>query len=200
MRRPLTVATAAVALLAAVAGCGTRADSIAAQARAGDRKGYVSGDGTVERIPVTDRGAPVRLTGQTLQGRPWTIASVAPSNIVVLNMWGSWCGPCVAEAPALERAWTQLSGAHAPVRFIGIDFKEDPQAGAAFERKYGISYPSLRFDGGRPVLALQGKAPTVPTTLVLDRDRRIAGRILGQTDAATLTGLVSDILSQGRTP
>jgi thiol-disulfide isomerase/thioredoxin len=119
--------------------------------------------------------------------------------VVVLNVWGSWCGPCVAEAPELEKAWTQLPQQGQPVQFVGLDFKEGPEAGLAFQRRYGVSYPSLRFDGGRPVQGLQGlqgKAPTVPTTLVLDGSRRIAGRILGQTNAATLTGLVADVLAQ----
>jgi len=116
--------------------------------------------------------------------------------VVVLNMWGSWCGPCVAEAPDLQKAWTQLKGQGKPVQFIGLDFKEGPEAGLAFERKYQISYPSLAYDDGRHVLSLQGKAPTVPTTLILDRQGRIGARVLGRTTAATVTGLVDDILTE----
>ncbi len=192
----------AIGLLSALllAGCGTDPNSIAGQARSGDQKGYVSGDGSVQQIPAARRGAPITLEGTTLEGSPWALSSVPPMKVVVLNVWGSWCGPCVAEAPELEKAWTNLTTGGIPVQFLGLDFKEGPDAGLAFQRRYGVTYPSLTFDGGRPVQALQGQAPTVPTTLVLDRSRRIAGRILGQTDAATLTGLVTDILAQEPAP
>jgi len=191
----LAGATALISTLLA-AGCGTDPNSIAGQARSGDQKGYVSGDGSVEQIPSERRGAPVDLSGTTLDGKPWTLAAVPTQDLVVLNVWGSWCGPCVAEAPELEKAWSQLQAKAVPVQFVGLDFKEGPEAGLAFQRTYKVTYPSLTFDGGRAVQGLQGKAPTVPTTLVLDRSRRIAGRILGQTDATTLTGLVSDVLAQ----
>ena len=100
------------------------------------------------------------------------------------------------QLPALTKAWPQRKAQGKPVDFIGLDFKEGPEAGVAFERKYQITYPSLAYDGGRPVMALQGKAPAVPTTLVLDRKGRIAARILGQTTTATLTGLVDDVLAE----
>jgi thiol-disulfide isomerase/thioredoxin len=178
-----------------LAACGSDPNSIAAQARSGDGKGFVSGDGSIERTAVDRRGVPLTLQGKTLDGRPWSLSQDA-GKVVVLNVWGSWCGPCVAEAPALQRAWTQLKAQGKPVDFIGLDFKEGPEAGVAFERKYQITYPSLVYDGGRPVMALQGKAPAVPTTLVLDRKGRIAARILGQTTTATLTGLVDDVLAE----
>jgi thiol-disulfide isomerase/thioredoxin len=194
MRR---VATAAITLglSALLAACGSDPNSIAAQARSGDGKGFVAGDGSIERIAIDRRHAPLALQGTTLEGRRWSL-SQDMGTVVLLNMWGSWCGPCVAEATDLQKAWTQVKSQGKPVQFIGLDFKEGPEAGAAFERKYQITYPSLAYDGGRPVLALQGKAPTVPTTLILDRQGRIAARVLGQTTAATLTGLVDDVLAE----
>jgi thiol-disulfide isomerase/thioredoxin len=194
MRRVATAA-ATLALSALLAACGSDPNSIAAQARSGDGKGFVSGDGSIERTAVDRRDAQLKLQGTTLDGRPWSLSQDA-GKVVVLNMWGSWCGPCVAEAPALQKAWTQLKGQGATVDFIGLDFKEGPEAGVAFERKYQITYPSLAYDGGRPALALQGKAPTVPTTLILDRQGRVAARVLGQTTTATLTGLVDDVLAE----
>lgn len=156
----------------------------------------MSGDGSVERIVNAERADPVTLDGVTLDGSPWSSASLPGGTVLVLNVWGSWCGPCVGEAPELEKAWTQLQAQGRPVQFLGLDFKEGPEAGLAFQRRYGVTYPSLTYDGGLAVLSLQGKAPTVPTTLVLDGSRRIAARILGATTAATLTGLVTDVLAQ----
>lgn len=186
-------AVAAVVLLLAAAGCGEDPGSVAAQAKAGDRKGYVSGDGVVETIAPQDRGAPVELAGDLLGGGSWSAAS-ARGDVVVLNVWGSWCAPCVAEAPELQEVWADLEREAAPVRFMGIDFREDPARGAAFLAKEKITYPSLTDESGVLILALQGKAPTVPTTLVLDREGRIAARVNGPVDGSTLRGLVDDVV------
>ena len=113
----------------------------------------------------------------------------------MLNVWGSWCAPCVAEAPALQKTWSELQADQAPVDFVGIDFREDPARGAAFARKAGITYPSLSDESGVALLALQGKAPTTPTTLVLDTEGRIAARVNGPTTASTLRGLVDDVVA-----
>ena len=179
--------------------CGSaQQQSIAEQARSGDRKGYVSGDGTVSQIASKDRRAPLKVSGQTLEGRRWSLED-GRGKVVVLNVWGSWCGPCVKEAPELQRAWMSLQERRLPVQFMGMDFKEGPEAGRAFEKAYGITYPSLAFDEGRAVLALGGQAPAVPTTLVLDRQGRVAGRILGATTSKTLVALVEDVLGENAT-
>ena len=80
---------------------------------------------------------------------------------------------------------------------MGINFREDPARGAAFAKKAGMTYPSLNDEesGGVLILALQGKAPTVPTTLVLDREGRIAARVNGPVSASTLRGLVDDVVA-----
>lgn len=186
-------AVAAVVLLLAAAGCGEDPGSVAAQAKAGDQKGYVSGDGVVETIAPEDRGEPVELAGDLLGGGSWSAAS-ARGDVVVLNVWGSWCAPCVAEAPELQEVWADLEQESAPVSFMGIDFREDPARGAAFLARERITYPSLTDESGVLILALQGKAPTVPTTLVLDREGRIAARVNGPVDGSTLRGLVDDVV------
>lgn len=187
----------AVAALGALvtAGCSEDPNSIAAQARAGDQKGYISGNGAVETIVAADRAEPVTMTGELLDGTPWDITSTR-GKVLVLNVWGSWCAPCVAEAPDLQRAWEGLQDKGAPVEFMGIDFREDPARGAAFIERAGITYPSLTDEAGVLILRLQGKAPTVPTTLVLDREGRIAARVNGPVDTSTLTGLVDDVVAE----
>jgi thiol-disulfide isomerase/thioredoxin len=188
------VGLAAAALLLGVTACTSDPNSVAAQAKAGDQKGYISGDGAVETIPAAERGAPVELTGTLLDGTAWDATS-ARGKVLVLNVWGSWCAPCVAEAPALEETWKGLQADEAPVEFMGIDFREDPARGAAFAAKAGITYPSLTDESGVAILALQGKAPTVPTTLVLDTEGRIAARVNGPVTASTLRGLVDDVVA-----
>ena len=187
------LASSVVALGASA--CSGDADSVAAQVKAGDQKGYVSGDGTVETIAATERGEPVELEGDLLGGGRWASES-ARGQVVVLNVWGSWCAPCVAEAPHLQDVWAGLEKEGAPVVFMGIDFREDPARGLAFVTKMGLTYPSLSDESGTLILDLQGKAPTVPTTLVLDREGRIASRVNGPVDASTLRGLVDDAVAE----
>ncbi len=196
-RRPTRVAgtLAALALLLGVASCSQDPNSVAAQAKAGDQKGYVSGNGAVETIPEDKRAEPVELKGDLVGGGTWDSASARGTDVVVVNVWGSWCAPCVAEAPELQEVWEALEEEGAPVEFIGIDFREDPARGAAFLKRAGITYPSLSDESGVLILALQGKAPTVPTTLVLDREGRIAARVNGPVDGTTLRGLVDDVVA-----
>ena len=184
------------ALCVSVSACSADANSIAAQARSGDGKGFVSGDGTIERVALDKRSTPLTLSGTTLQGTPWKITD-ASDKVLVLNVWGQWCGPCVAEMPHLQQVWSQLSAAGKPVQFMGINDRDGVQTAQAFLRANKITYPSLQDDGGRTLLALRGKANTTPTTLVLDRQGRIAARVSGPVTAATLSGLVNDVLGEG---
>ncbi|WP_330473529.1 TlpA family protein disulfide reductase [Terrabacter sp. C0L_2] len=182
-----------VAVLVTTAGCGTSgASSVAAQARSGDRKGYVSGDGSVERVDAADRGPALALAGPTVDGRTWSLQEHS-GQVVVVNVWGSWCPPCITETPALEKAYRTLTARYQDVAFIGLDTKEGPESALAFIRANHVPYPSLAYDGGQRMLSLNGKAAATPTTLVLDRQHRIAARVLGPVTAATLGGLVEDV-------
>jgi thiol-disulfide isomerase/thioredoxin len=185
------------ALCLGLAACGADPNSIAAQARSGDGKGYVSGDGSIERVATSERSAPLTLTGTTLMGAPWKVGD-ARGKVLVLNVWGQWCGPCVAEMPHLQQVWSALSAAQRPVQFMGINYRDGVETATAFLRANKITYPSLRDDGGATLLALRGKANTTPTTLVLDRQGRLAARVSGPVTAATLSGLVNDVLGEKR--
>ena len=199
-RRGVLGLAAAVALASSLTACGRSGgdpNSIAAQARAGDGKGYISGDGAVEQVAVAQRGEPLQLSGRTLTGQNWSLRN-AGGKVVVLNVWGSWCPPCVKEAPALQKVWTTVSKKNEPVQFMGIDTRESAQTGLAFMRSYHLTYPSLADDGGRTVLSLRGKAPATPTTLVLDPAHRIAARVSGPVDSSTLLGLVRDVLAESQ--
>ena len=186
----------AMILVLGVSACSSDPNSIAAQARSGDGKGFVSGDGSIERLALDQRSAPLTLNGTTLEGRSWRVAD-AKGKVLVLNVWGSWCGPCVVEAPHLQQVWSRLSAAGEPVQFMGINYRDSVETATAFLRANKVSYPSLEDDGGRTLLALRGKANATPTTLVLDRRGRIAARVSGPVTAPTLTGLVNDVLGEG---
>jgi thiol-disulfide isomerase/thioredoxin len=192
---PVVVAMVVGATTIGLSACGSDAGSIAAQARSGDGKGFVSGDGSIERLALDKRSSPLVLGGTTLAGTLWKVAD-ARGNVLVLNVWGQWCGPCVAEMPHLQQVWSQLSAAGKPVRFMGINYRDGVETAKAFLHSAKVTYPSLRDDGGGALLALHGKANTTPTTLVLDRQGRIAARVSGPVTATTLSGLVNDVLGE----
>jgi len=188
------VAALAVSLVA-LSACSADNGSIADEARSGNRQGYVSGDGSIETIAAAKRGRPVELSGETLDGDAWSTAD-ARGKVVVLNVWATWCPPCEAEAPELKKAAEAVAADGKPVVFMGINTRDNAASGRATIKRQGIPYPSLDDREGLMVLALQGKAPTPPTTLVLDRQGRIASRVVGEVTAPTLTGLVDDALAE----
>ena len=195
MFRKLAVVIAVGTLSLGVSACSTDANSIAAQARSGDGKGFISGDGSIERVALDLRSAPLNLSGSTLEGTSWRVAD-AKDKVLVLNVWGTWCGPCVAESPHLQQVWSEVSVAGKPVQFMGINYRDSVETAAAFLRANKVTYPSLEDDGGRTLLALRGKANATPTTLILDRRGRIAARVSGPVTVTTLTGLVDDVLGE----
>jgi len=156
---------------------------------------FVAGDGAVTVVPAGRRQAPVDLDSRTLDGQEFRLATTR-GNVVVINVWGSWCAPCRKEAPALERAYESLRGS--AVRFVGIDTRDGAAQARAFVRTFGIAYPSLPDDDGALLLALRGAVPpsAIPTTLVLDRSGRVAARVSGPVDTSTLVGLVRDRLAE----
>jgi thiol-disulfide isomerase/thioredoxin len=151
-----------------------------------------------KQLPVADRGAGVSLAGTTVDGKSWSMTADAAGKVLVVNVWGSWCAPCVDETPHLQQVWQSYSTAGKPVAFVGIDIKESAATAVAFVKANSVTYPSLSDSGsgGQPMLALQGKAAATPSTLVLDRQGRIAARVLGATSVSTLTGLVDDVLAE----
>jgi thiol-disulfide isomerase/thioredoxin len=128
-------------------------------------------------IAVGDRPPAPQLSGTTLEGEPLDVADYR-GKVVVLNFWASWCPPCRAEAPNLVEVAqaTKASG----VEFIGVNVKNARDEALAFERKQGVPYPSLHDQPGILLTRFRTLVPQVPpTTLILDRQGRIAGRFIG---------------------
>ncbi|MGQ0631178.1 MAG: TlpA family protein disulfide reductase [Sporichthyaceae bacterium] len=157
---------------------------------------FVPGTGAVTITPAPERGEPVELAGPLIGGNTLDVASLR-GKVVLINVWGSWCAPCRKEAPDLQQAWESFAGEQ--VQFLGLNTRDDAAGAAeAFERRFAITYPSLRDPDGSLQLTFRTSLPprAIPSTLVLDRAGRVAARIVGPSTTATFTGLVEQILAE----
>ena len=139
-----------------------------------------------------DEGIPLpEIEGRTITGETLSLKDLR-GHVVVLNVWGSWCAPCRAEAPDLAKVAKET--ARRGVRFVGIDVRDNPAAGRAFEREFGTTYPSFDDQNGLVLAAFTGIVPVsaVPSTLVVDRDGVVRARNIGRIDDGTLRGLIED--------
>lgn len=146
--------------------------------------------------PPGRRGAVGELSGDSLT-QPGTTVSLAqhPNQVVVLNVWGSWCGPCRSEAAELVRVAGATAGQG--VQFLGIDVRDSRQAGADFARDFGLTYPSIFDPPGRTLLAFKGiPRSVVPLTIVLDRQHRVAAVFLHALHAPDLQPVVRRIATE----
>lgn len=165
-------------------------------ATAGVTQRDLSGTGhAVTEYPAADRGKPVEVAGETLTGDTLATEDLRGA-VVVVNVWGSWCTPCRAEAPMLGEATRNYSSEG--VSFVGINVRDNEAAALAFEKRYRSPYPSIADFDGRTLLGLNVYVPAsaVPVTLVLDRGGRIAARVLGEIRKATLTALLDTVLAE----
>lgn len=165
------------------------------QGAAGEQSSPSTGSRAVAEYPPQDRAEPVVLSGTGLTGEAIDIAAWR-GDVVVINVWGSWCAPCREEAPIL--AATSAAYADQGVRFLGVNVRDNPAAAIAFEESYGITYPSIDDSDGQALLSLAEHLPAagVPVTLILDRDGRPAARVLGAVQESTLTALLDTVLGE----
>ena len=179
------------ATLLAVGGCSTGTGAVA---RGGSFE-FVSPGGRTDIFydPPADRGAVGDLAGESLL-EPGTTISLEEyrGQVVVLNVWGSWCGPCRAEADDLQRvADTGGSPGGDAVAVLDIDVRDSRSAAVDFVRNYQLSYPSIYDPPGRSLFALRGvPRSVVPLTVVLDRQHRVAAVFLRPVLASDLLPVV----------
>ena len=192
MRSPFAAVSAAalvLSLAAGLAGCST--SSADEGTRSGSQTGFVGGK-QLTRFPPGQRETAPTLTGPEL-GTDQTVSSADyAGTVLVVNVWGSWCAPCKAEADGLEQAAKKTA---AKAQFLGInnrDYSEDN--GMAFVRAHHITYPSIFDPSGTQLVKFAGTVPAsgIPTTMVFDQQHKIAARVVGAVDATTLIGLIDD--------
>lgn len=157
--------------------------------------GFVSGDPGLTVVPVEERRPAPIVTGEGLEGEELT--SEHPGKVVVINVWGSWCAPCRKEAPDLEQAHQDTKD---EAVFLGINTRDaSPAPALAFQRSFGVTYPSVFDPQGRTLLQFADHLPPsgIPSTLVIDAQGRVAARVIGVIDQRTLTSLIGDVAKGG---
>ncbi|GAB2527681.1 thiol-disulfide isomerase/thioredoxin [Paramicrobacterium agarici] len=190
----LSAAAAALASVLLVAGCSS--DPLAEQYKEGSSKGYIAGDGSIMEIAESNRGEPVDFSGTTESGDEISSSDLV-GDVVVVNFWYASCAPCRAEAPILDKVFEEYSDDG--VEFVGVNLRDQPGTAASFNDTYDVGYSSIiDVDTGSVKLAFADTVPpnSVPTTIVLDKQGRVAARILGAIeDTSILSTLVEDALA-----
>ncbi|WP_029118041.1 TlpA disulfide reductase family protein [Mycobacterium sp. URHB0044] len=187
MKRLVTVA---VVLAALVAGCSTGDDAVAQ----GGTFEFVAPGGKTDIFydPPDQRGKPGRISGPELTDPSKTLSlDDFAGQVVVINVWGQWCGPCRSEIPELQKVYdaTRSKG----VAFLGIDVRDNNRDAAVdfvVDRK--VAFPSIYDPAMRTMIAFGGKYPTtvIPSTVVLDRQHRVAAVFLRELLAEDLQPVV----------
>ena len=199
LQKMLRVAAAATALAATLltTGCaGSQVDGLASQFKNGDNKNYISGDGTAIEIAAADRADSVAWKGVTDAGSVLTSDNLS-GVVTVMNFWYAGCAPCRAEAKDLEALYQEFLPSK--VQFVGVNVRDTASTALAFDRAFGMSYPSLIDNNtGSVVLAFTGvvSPQAVPTTIVVDRKGRVAARILGRLEKGTLRAMIQKVVAE----
>lgn len=173
-RRAGRVAALVAALLltvGAVAGCGTGDDAVA---QGGTFEFVSPGGKTVIEYAAADRRPVAGMSGSDVTtGATLSLADARfAGKVVVVNVWGSWCGPCRGEADALETAYAETKAAG--VEFLGINLRDDRQSAKDFITDRAVQFPSIYDYPGATLAAWKVPTSVVPTTIILDRRHRPA--------------------------
>lgn len=143
-------------------------------------------------IPTAEREAPVVISGESADGTPISTADTA-GEVVVINAWASWCPPCIEELPLLAGAAEAFADDN--VAFIGVNSLDDPIAAAALLAT--SPYPSINDEDGAVLRTIPGVPPSsLPSTVILDRQGRVAVRIIGPVRPGQLEGALALLVGE----
>ena len=190
------LAFVAVAVAGLLVGCSHGDDAVAQ----GGTFEFVSPGGKTDIFydPPDVRSRPGPVSGPELMDPARTVSvDDFAGKVVVINVWGQWCGPCRAEASALQQVYdaTRANG----VAMLGIDVRDNNrQAAQDFVKDRKVTFPSIYDPAMRTMIAFGGKYPTsvIPSTLVLDRSHRVAAVILRELLAEDLLPVVQRIAAE----
>lgn len=197
MAPPTTLALVSAVLLAALlAGCSGQRGL---EQTYGDvaEQDYFSSDGAFSFVAAANRQGSLQFSGELDIEGSWDSADFLGQPIVV-NFWFAGCPPCRLEAEDLEALHQDFQADG--VQFIGVNILDGPETARSFADEFGVTYPSLiDANSGLVRLSFAGEASpnAVPTTLVLDRQHRVAARVNGLiTDVDLLETMITDVLAE----
>jgi thiol-disulfide isomerase/thioredoxin len=150
------------------------------------QESFIAGSGAVTKIAQSDRIAAPTIPGMTLNGTQFTLTQ---GKVAVVNVWASWCSPCRAEEPTLSA----LAKKYVDVQFVGILTRDNPVNAEAFTRTRKTPYPTLIDDSILIGFRKSLPANAIPTTVVLDKNGKVAARISGSVTVASLSQLIDEV-------
>lgn len=192
-RRRAVLATAGAAVAAlALSACGSGGTS-----GGSGSTNFIAGSDGIDTVKKGERSAAPDLSGTTIDGTKIDVAAYK-GKVVVVNVWGSWCPPCRAEAPNFVKVAKDTAGKG--VQFVGINTRDTSTGPAqAFEKSYGVTYPSLYDPTGKLMLRFKRgtlNPQAIPSTLVIDRDGKIAARTLQALSEDKLREMLDPVLAE----
>jgi thiol-disulfide isomerase/thioredoxin len=160
--------------------------------------GYVSGAGVYKEIKPADRKQPLSFSSKLDTGAKITSAELK-GKVYVVNFWYAGCAPCNSEAPRLNKVYEKYKGS---VGFLGVNTYDQAATAKTFEQAHDVKYPSAIDTNTASVqYAFSSYVPpsAVPTTLVLDKQGRVAARVTGELDdASILESLIATVIHEGQ--
>ncbi|MFE7269359.1 TlpA family protein disulfide reductase [Streptomyces sp. NPDC057623] len=182
---------------AAVAALTLSACSSGGTSGGGGDTNFVAGGNGIDTVAKGERAVAPVLSGETIDGKQLTTAATK-GKILVINVWGSWCPPCRAEAESFQTVYTDVKDQG--VEFVGINTRDTSTTPAkAFEKEFGITYPSLYDPTGKQMLRFKKgtlNPQAIPSTLVIDRQGKLAARALTPIGEETLRSMIKPVLAE----
>ena len=184
----LTVSLASALVLA---GCGPAEPDVV---EFGDvpEQGAPETDGDVD-VHDVDRSAAAPPVDAELASGGWPEAAAYiareadAGRPTLVNLFASWCVPCRAEMPLLNEAYEE----NEDVAFLGIDHLDRLEDGEEFVDEYGVEFATIHDIDGDVAFAVGSRG--MPTTVVFDRDGRLAGRVVGELTDTSLEALLDEV-------
>ncbi|MEJ8648978.1 TlpA disulfide reductase family protein [Streptomyces sp. MS1.AVA.3] len=190
-RRITLLAAGAAAASLALSACGDGASGGSSQTR------FVQGKNGIDTVKKNERQPAPDLAGETTTGKKLAVADYK-GKVVVLNVWGSWCGPCIAEAPNFAKVANDTKSKG--VQFIGINTRDSEKSQAtSFEEEHKVPYPSLFDPTGRLMLRFPKGSlnpQSIPSTIAIDKQGKIAARSIGPLSEDELRKMVAPLIAE----